>query len=78
MSLMTISWVLMYFIIKASCRINNIRFTYEKWYLNWKKGVTLREKLILYALIQVPLGIMLMIFRPLYDVLDDFIFCIIS
>ena len=79
MSLMTISWVLMYFVIKAYYRSNNIRFPYEKnWYLSWKKDVSIREKLILSVLMQVPLAITLMIFRPLCDVLDDFIFCIIS
>ena len=46
--------VLMYFIIKAYYSINNIRFPYEKWYLRFKKDVTLREKLILSALQQVP------------------------
>ena len=75
---MTIGWVLMYFIIKVYYRSNDIRFPYEKRYLSWKKGVTIREKLIVSALMQVPFAIMLMIFRPLYDVLDDFIFCIIS
>ena len=45
---------LMYFIIKAYYRINNFRFPYEKWYLRYKKDVTLREKLILSALQQVP------------------------
>ena len=46
--------VLMYFIIKVYYRINNFRFPYEKWYLRYKKDVTLREKLILSALQQVP------------------------
>ena len=46
--------VLMYFIIKAYYSSNNIRFPYEKWYLRFKKDVTLREKLILSALQQVP------------------------
>ena len=46
--------VLMYFIIKAYYRSNNFRFPYEKWYLKYKKDVTLREKLILSALQQVP------------------------
>ena len=78
MSLMTIGWGLMYFVIKAYYRSNNIRFPYEKWYLSWKKDVTIREKLILSALMQVPLAIMLMIFSPLYNVLHDFIFCMIS
>ena len=44
MSLMTIGWVLMYFVIKAYYRSNNIRFPYDKWYLSYKKDVTLREK----------------------------------
>ena len=46
--------ILMYFIIKAYYRSNNFRFPYEKWYLRYKKDVTLREKLILSALQQVP------------------------
>ena len=46
--------VLMYFIIIAYYRSNNFRFPYEKWYLRYKKDVTLREKLILSALQQVP------------------------
>ena len=46
--------VLMYFIIKAYYRSNNFKFPYEKWYLRYKKDVTLREKLILSALQQVP------------------------
>ena len=46
--------VLMYFIIKAYYRSNNFRFPYEKWYLRYKKDVTLREKLILSVLQQVP------------------------
>ena len=46
--------VLMYFIIKAYYRSNNFRFPYEKWYLRYKKDVTLREKLILSALQQLP------------------------
>mgnify|MGYP001256978057 CR=1 FL=1 len=51
--------VLMYFIIKAYYRSNNFRFPYEKWYLRYKKDVTLREKLILSALQQVPSAIIL-------------------
>ena len=78
MSLMTIGWGLMYFVIKAYYRSNNIRFPYEKWYLSWKKDVTIREKLILSALMQVPFAIMLMMFRPLYDVLHDFMILIES
>ena len=39
--------VLMYFIIKAYYRTNNIRFPYQNWYLSFKKDVTLREKFIL-------------------------------
>ena len=46
--------VLMYFIIKAYYRNNNIRFPYQKWYLGFKKDVTFREKLILSFLMQVP------------------------
>ena len=53
-SLLLIGNVLMYFIIKAYYRSNNLRFPYEKWYLRYKKDVTLREKLILSALQQVP------------------------
>ena len=52
--LLLIGNVLMYFIIKAYYRSNNFRFPYEKWYLRYKKDVTLREKLILSALQQVP------------------------
>ena len=46
--------VLMYFIIKAYYRTNNIRFPYQNWYLSFKKDVTLREKFILCFLQQVP------------------------
>ena len=49
MSLMTISWVLMYFVIKAYYRSNNIRFPYEKWYLTYKMYVAFRERLIFIA-----------------------------
>ena len=53
-SLLLIGNVLMYFIIKAYYRSNNFRFPYEKWYLRYKKDVTLREKFILCFLHQVP------------------------
>ena len=53
-SLLLIGNVLMYFIIKAYYRSNNFRFPYEKWYLRYRKDVTLREKLILSALQQAP------------------------
>ena len=55
-SLILIGNVLMYFIIKAYYRSNNIRFPpYEKnWHLSWRKDVTIREKLILSFLMQVP------------------------
>ena len=53
-SLLLIGNVLMYFIIKAYYRSNNFRFPYEKWHLRYRKDVTLREKLILSALQQVP------------------------
>ena len=53
-SLLLISNILMYFVIKAYYRSNKIRFPYKKWYLSYKKDVTLREKLILSALQQVP------------------------
>ena len=54
-SLLLIGNVLMYFIIKAYYRSNNIRFPFEKnWYLSWRKDVTIREKLILSFLMQVP------------------------
>ena len=53
-SLLLIGNVLMYFIIKAYYRSNNLRFPYEKWYLRYKKDVTLREKLILSVLQQAP------------------------
>ena len=61
-SLLIIANVLMYFIIKAYYRNNNIRFPYEKWYLSYKKDVTIREKLILSAIQQVPLIILLILF----------------
>ena len=54
LSLLLISNVLMYFVIKAYYRSNKIRFPYKKWYLSYKKDATLREKLILSALQQVP------------------------
>ena len=43
-SLLLIGNVLMYFIIKAYYRSNNIRFPYQNWYLSFKKDVTFREK----------------------------------
>ena len=52
--LLLIGNVLMYFIIKAYYRSNNFRFPYEKWYLRYRKDVTLREKLILSVLQQAP------------------------
>ena len=61
-SLLLIGNVLMYFIVKAYYRNNNIRFPYEKWYLRYKKDVTIREKLILSAIQQVPLIILMILF----------------
>ena len=53
-SLLIIGYALVYLIIKAYYRNNNIRFPYENWDLGWKKDVTFREKLIVSALMQVP------------------------
>ena len=64
-SLLIIGYALMYLIIKAYYRNNNIRFPYQKWYLGFKKDVTFREKLILSAIQQVPLII----------IMSYFIFC---
>ena len=49
--------VLMYFIIKAYHRSNNIRFPYQNWYLSFKKDVTFKEKFNLCLLQQVPFAI---------------------
>ena len=56
-SLILIGNVLMYFIIKAYYRSNNIRFPYQNWYLSFKKNVTFREKFNLCLLQQVPTAI---------------------
>ena len=56
-SLLLIGNVLMYFIIKAYYRSNNIRFPYQNWYLSFKKDVTFREKFNLCLLQQVPFAI---------------------
>ena len=61
-SLLLIGNVLMYFIVKAYYRSNNIRFPYQKWYLSYKKDVAFREKLILSAIQQVPLIIIMSYF----------------
>ena len=61
-SLLLIGNVLFHFIIKVYYKRNNFRLPYEKWYgykkvtiwYRFKKDVTLREKLILSALQQVP------------------------
>ena len=71
MSLIIIGWVLMYFIIKAYYTINNIRIPYEKWYLNYKKDVAFRERLILSLLMQVPLGIIIIFFNDLIILIEN-------
>ena len=71
MSLIIIGWVLMYFVIKAYYTINNIRIPYEKWYLNYKKDVAFRERLILSLLIQVPLGIIIIFFNDLIILIEN-------
>ena len=66
-SLLLIGNVLFHFIIKVYYKRNNFRLPYEKWYgykkvtiwYRFKKDVTLREKLILSALSQVPFAIIL-------------------
>ena len=71
MSLIIIGWVLMYFVIKAYYTINNIRMPYEKWYLNYKKDVAFRERLILSLLMQVPLGIIIIFFNDLIILIEN-------
>tara|TARA_B100001027_G_scaffold61700_1_gene41652 strand:- start:189 stop:413 length:225 start_codon:yes stop_codon:yes gene_type:complete len=71
MSLIIIGWVLMYFVIKAYYTINNIRIPYEKWYLNYKKDVAFRERLILSLLMQVPLGIIIIFFNDLIILIEN-------
>ena len=71
MSLIIIGWVLMYFVIKAYYTINKIRIPYEKWYLNYKKDVAFRERLILSLLMQVPLGIIIIFFNDLIILIEN-------
>ena len=71
MSLIIIGWVLIYFVIKAYYTINNIRIPYEKWYLNYKKDVAFRERLILSLLMQVPLGIIIIFFNDLIILIEN-------
>ena len=71
MSLIIIGWVLMYFVIKSYYTINNIRIPYEKWYLNYKKDVAFRERLILSLLMQVPLGIIIIFFNDLIILIEN-------
>ena len=56
-SLLLIGNVLMYFIIKAYYRSNNIRIPYQNWCLSCKKDVTFGEKFNLILLQQVPTAI---------------------